>query len=411
MKSQLCPPIQLKPKIQLQQKMKVESMTTPLVRNSINLASFPLITLKLSLKLLAVFTLLVTTNAAMAQTCITPPPGLLRWYPGDGNANDLSGGQNATLQNAATFAPGMVAQAFNLDGVGAFVEAPDAADLTTNSLTIDAWVKFAAGGNLNYPMLVSKYDSSVPYGVSWVLFMYPTGQIAFVVYGPPGDSYRYVLTDSPALVTDVWQHVAATFDITTQLMQVYVDGVSVPGSLVAGSAVITSITDSVSPVRIGAAKNISGQPTEFWTGLIDEVEIFGRALAASEIQAIFNAGSAGKCKVTLSAQIQSPINADGTSVFSVRRGVVPVKFTLTQDGVATCALPPANIVLTRTAGGTTGQIDESVYSGPADTGSNFRIDSCQYVYNLSASALGVGTYRVDIKINGQAVGSGIFQLK
>ncbi len=73
------------------------------------------------------------------------------------------------------------------------------------------------------------------------------------------------------------------------------------------------------------------------------------------------------------AQIQQPINADGSSG--------------------------------------TGTIDESVYIGPADTGSNFRIDSCQYVYNLSASALGAGTYRVDIMINGQVVGNGIFQLK
>jgi hypothetical protein len=110
-------------------------------------------------------------------------------------------------------------------------------------------------------------------------------------------------------------------------------------------------------------------------------------------------------------QVQQPINADGTSVFNVRRGVVPVKFTLTQGGVATCALPAATIAVTRTAGGTTGQIDESVYSGSADSGSNFRIDSCQYIYNLSASALGVGTYRVDIKINGTVVGSAVFQLK
>ncbi|MFL6596379.1 MAG: hypothetical protein ACJ8KF_00230 [Chthoniobacterales bacterium] len=74
-------------------------------------------------------------------------------------------------------------------------------------------------------------------------------------------------------------------------------------------------------------------------------------------------------------------------------------------------MPPATIAVTRTAGGTIGVIDESVYTGPADHGSNFRVDSCQYVYNLSASALGVGTYRVDIKINNQVVGSGIFQLK
>ena len=84
---------------------------------------------------------------------------------------------------------------------------------------------------------------------------------------------------------------------------------------------------------------------------------------------------------------------------------------MTQGGVATCALPPATIAVTRTAGSTTGEIDESVYTGPADNGSNFRIESCQYIYNLSASALGAGTYRVDIKINNQVVGSAVFQLK
>jgi hypothetical protein len=98
----------------------------------------------------------------------------------------------------------------------------------------------------------------------------------------------------------------------------------------------------------------------------------------------------------------------------IRRGVVAVKFTLTQDGVATCAFPSATIAVTRTAGGATGQIDESVYTGSADTGSNFRISNCQYIYSiysLSSAALGVGTYRVDIKITNQVVDSATFQLK
>jgi hypothetical protein len=111
-----------------------------------------------------------------------------------------------------------------------------------------------------------------------------------------------------------------------------------------------------------------------------------------------------------SAQIQQPINPDGSSVFSIKRGVVPVKFTLTANCNA-CALPPATIALTRTAGGTAGTVDESVYTGSADTGANFRIDGCQYVYNLSASALGPGTYRVAIVIGGIVVGSGTFALK
>ena len=67
--------------------------------------------------------------------------------------------------------------------------------------------------------------------------------------------------------------------------------------------------------------------------------------------------------------------------------------------------------MTRTAGAKTGPINESVYEMPADTGSNFRIDSCQYIYNLSASGLGAGTYRIDILINAAVVGNATFQLK
>jgi hypothetical protein len=88
-----------------------------------------------------------------------------------------------------------------------------------------------------------------------------------------------------------------------------------------------------------------------------------------------------------------------------------VRFTLTQGGVTTCALPSAIIVVTRTDGGMTGEVNESVYSMSADSGSNFRIDSCQYIYNLSSGALGAGTYRVDISIDGATVGSGTFKLK
>jgi hypothetical protein len=109
-------------------------------------------------------------------------------------------------------------------------------------------------------------------------------------------------------------------------------------------------------------------------------------------------------------QVQAPINPDGSSTFNVRRGVVPVRFNLTLNGVATCDLPPATIAVTRTAGGVIGQVNESDYSGNADSGSNFRISSCQYVYNLNARALGVGTYRVDILIDGQVVGNAVFGL-
>jgi hypothetical protein len=111
--------------------------------------------------------------------------------------------------------------------------------------------------------------------------------------------------------------------------------------------------------------------------------------------------------------VRQPINPDGSSVFSRKRGVIPVKFRLTQSGQPTCALLPATINVIKAAAETLASVDESVYSSNADSGSNLRVDqgSCQYIYHLSASHLGVGTYRIDIGINGISVGHAVFALK
>jgi hypothetical protein len=101
---------------------------------------------------------------------------------------------------------------------------------------------------------------------------------------------------------------------------------------------------------------------------------------------------------TYIATVQPPISADGSSVFNAKKGVVPVKFALTLNGIATFQLLAATIFLARTAGGTVGPLDESTFLLSADSGSNFWIDStaCQYVYNLGTSSLGTGAYSVQI---------------
>lgn len=65
----------------------------------------------------------------------------------------------------------------------------------------------------------------------------------------------------------------------------------------------------------------------------------------------------------------------------------------------------------RTDAGGNQQVHESVYSGPADIGSNFRVHNCHYEYNLSASALGVEMYQADILISGQVIGNVSFALR
>jgi hypothetical protein len=105
----------------------------------------------------------------------------------------------------------------------------------------------------------------------------------------------------------VWQHVAGTFDVATQAVRIYVDGVQVvtTQSPAQTQGPVTSIRVSNSPVRIGALQDGTGNVTYSWSGLIDEVDLFDRALSPSEIQAIYSAGSGGKCR----CRPQLPINA------------------------------------------------------------------------------------------------------
>ncbi len=239
-------------------------------------------------------------NNTPPPVCVNPPSGLVSWWPGDEDANDMEDGNNGSLMNGATFATGNVGQAFMLDGTNDYVEIPDNSNLTPSSITLDAWVKpDVVSGN---PPIVSKYNSNNPSvnGVSWVLLMFASGQVRFVVYqDAAGNIARGIDTDNAVLSTGIWQHVAATFDLATQEIKIYVNGIEVPSTLISGaSSTITSIADSNTPVRIGTFVNSLGNFDAFWGGLIDEVDIYNRALSASEIQAIYNAGSAGKCTNT-----------------------------------------------------------------------------------------------------------------
>jgi hypothetical protein len=386
----------------------------------------------------------------------SPPSNLASWWPGDGNADDVVGGNNGTLQNGVGFNSGEVGQSFCLSGGGnrfVLVGDPVPAVLQIqNEITLSAWIYATTYPDGNLGLIVgSQFD---PAAAGATIFLdgrtNPDGQPS-----PPGHIHFQIGGDGSFHTTNVnaqvpfneWVHIAATRRANEDA-KVYYNGVLQPSTSVPWSG---AISYSGAWFAIGQQKGLS-RPFD---GLIDEVQVFERALSESEVQAIYNAGSAGECKPiptptasptptatatatataaatatippsptptptstptptptpACAAQVQPPINADGSSVFTVRRGVVPVKFSLTCNGNSTCNLPPATIAVTRTAGGVLGEVNESVYSNPADSGSNFRIDNCQYIYNLNSSALGVGTYRIDILMNSQVVGSATFQLK
>lgn len=109
--------------------------------------------------------------------------------------------------------------------------------------------------------------------------------------------------------------------------------------------------------------------------------------------------------------IQQPINADGSSTFNSKKGVVPVKVTLKADGVSTCTLPPATIRVSQLSDNVSSLIDEADYLHASDSGSSFRISGCQYHYNVNAEAFGQGKYAVELLIHGASEGVGVLELK
>ncbi len=233
-------------------------------------------------------------SVSVPGSCDPPPSGLVGWWPGDGSATNYLGTNNGTLQGGASAgAVGMVAQCFSLDGTNGYVSVPDSAILRPTNLTIEAWVNFSS---LDTPGTASV-------GEQYIVFKQNTRSGNFEGYflgkarGANGDYFVFNVSSSagvsvevdsaPTIQTGVWYHVAGMRDASN--LYLYLNG-----QLVSQTPVGFPQNYGTLPLYFGS----SGQ--SFWdrkfAGLLDEVSIYNRALSAAEILAIYNAGSAGKCK-------------------------------------------------------------------------------------------------------------------
>ncbi|MDQ1557736.1 MAG: hypothetical protein QOD32_796, partial [Pyrinomonadaceae bacterium] len=240
-----------------------------------------------------------TTTTVNNAVCAAPPANMRAWYPGDGTADDVQGNNTGTPQNGATFAAGKVGQAFQLDGADDYVLVADnaAADVT-GALTLDAWINPQGIGATQ--SIVSKYDSFTG-NASYALELIAGGRLTFSVSRDGSNNagtFRAFTTTNPVVAPNVFQHVAATFDPATQAGKIYVNGVEAATTLDPNSGNVSTIFDGNAPLLIGSIRNVGGTLADFFNGSIDEVEIFGRALTQGEIQSIYDASLAGKCKPT-----------------------------------------------------------------------------------------------------------------
>ncbi len=211
--------------------------------------------------------------------CVPPPSGMVGWWPGDGNAMDVVGGNNGTLQGGATYGTGEVGQAFSFNGTG-YASVPHSPlwDFNANDFTIELWANFNSVGGWETFVADDNGSGNNP---KWFFSIgYDGAGLAFCKnnYGSVTGLHPF----SPA--TQQWYHIAITRAGSTWTF--YVNGASI-GTDTDSDALQTT----TAPLTIGQAE---GQG--YFNGLLDEVSIYNRALAPNEIASIYNAGSTGKCK-------------------------------------------------------------------------------------------------------------------
>lgn len=285
--------------------------------------------------------------------CIPPPDGMISWWPGDDNADDIQDDNHGTLSGDATFVAGKVGQAFTFDGAGDFVNIDGLVnDVESNSAgTVDLWVKYPNGnepaaGDTGNIFTVSKGDGTDNY------FQINVHEKKIRFCLAETGSFRCVdeLRTSANFDDGKFHHVAVTSDGTTT--KLYVDGVQKTGGDLAVDNQSGKWFDDISGeanARIGGIL-FAGIERSF-DGIVDEVEVFDRALDATEILAIFNADSAGKCKVPSVIEVEIDIKpgSDPNSINckankkGIINGVVPIG--ISTDGFDAASIDTDNLTL------------------------------------------------------------------
>ena len=220
---------------------------------------------------------------AEAVVPIPPPAGIVGWWPGDGNADDVVGDNHGILLGDATFVPGKEGQAFNFDGLDdeVFISSTFPFHQPSDA-TLDFWLNTPATGHQAvFWTRADDEDES-----RFHFFVNGTSTFAFDYRSPSGALHTLVGEGDccgVGIQRNIWTHLAITR--TVNVYRVYVDGVL-------GATAVDASPDL--PTATGW--QMSGRAGYIFQGKVDEVSIYNRALSAEEVRAIYEAGSAGKIK-------------------------------------------------------------------------------------------------------------------
>lgn len=235
---------------------------------------------------LIVFSCFSFTYAQNAPSYV-PSNGLIGWWPLDGDGNDMSGNGNNGTVNGATKTTdrfGINNSAYSLNGLNNFI------NLNTplrDSFSVSLWVNVgefktytAPGNNFIGSTILSTFHNNVPstgfqislaapqsnYGRNWAAFWCNNGcKAAF---------------SNNLISTGDWRLLTATYNGSS--LKYYSNGIL-------DTIVESSFVNNSKNVFIGAREYHINGPDFFFSGKVDDIGIWNRALTESEIKRLYNA--------------------------------------------------------------------------------------------------------------------------
>jgi O-glycosyl hydrolase len=249
-------------------------------------------------------------------SCATPPAGLVDWWPGEGNAVDIIGGNNGTLVNGVSFATGEVNQGFSFNGSNSYVQLPENLYPMANAapFSIELWFETSAGG------VILAQQAGTPFGVpsnGWVpqIYVGTDGHLYVQLFW--GGAFAQIIT-AKTVDDGAFHHLAVTYNGANET--VYLDGKVVGTEALAYSNYSSNFTCQWGMGYTQGWPAGNGGWFAF-NGIIDEPSLYNVALTATQVQSIYNAANGGKCQTAPPSIATQPVSqtvaADGTATFSL----------------------------------------------------------------------------------------------
>ncbi len=225
-------------------------------------------------RLLMVFALVAFATFSAAVSAADLAEGVIAHWPLDGDVKDSIGGHDGKLVGGAEFVnDGDRGKVLSLDGVDGHAEIPHSADLVfqpADSFSISVWLNIQTLPGSWAGVVTKSRDASPWYGL-WI----NSSNAWHFVGGQGGANVRLDVGKAET----GWLHLAGVYDADAHTQTVYVNG-----KVLGDNAAVTIAASGAGDVWLGGAKSVS----EFLHTLIDDVAIYGRALAPEDVEAIAN---------------------------------------------------------------------------------------------------------------------------